>query len=402
MRTRPSSSQLLFALSCSALLVTACGSSDRPSGTKPTNNNSTTNNNTTNNNSTGDCSANPNNCAPNELVGAAPACSCLNVCATGFTWNPSTLVCDPNQTGNDSGTNTNNNTTNNNTTNNNTTNNNTTNNNTTPDGGTMTGQCQTAADCTDMGDVCIDPATADTCSGQADCGCFTPCQPNQAPTGCASGEVCFWNNGGSIPGLCVADQGGQAHGQACQAMFDPAGGLLGDNCATNHYCWGASAQAPTGTCSRLCPPNDSVVCPALGNYACDTSVSQDGSIGLCFEPAPATSDDAAACMSGADCTVSGRCLPEIGGLCGADCSGLKRCGSGSACIPFNAPVNETCVLDCTMGGSSVCAARNANTACHTFGAGTPDAFGLCFPKCVDDMGCLATGVTCNPTTGECS
>ncbi len=391
MRTRSSSSQLLLALSCTALLVSACGGDTRSSGTKPRgSNNNTSNNNNTNNNSATDCSANPLNCAPNELIGAAPGCSCLNVCATGFTWNPASLTCDtvgsPPDAGTppaDAGTNNNN--------------------NNPPDAGMPpVGGCQTASECPDSGDLCVNQMTLATCAGETDCACVTQCQPNQASTGCLAGEACYWTNGTALEGVCVQDQGGQAHGQSCNAMFDPAGGLTGDNCAVNHYCWGASATEPTGTCGRLCPPNNNVVCPALGNYTCDTSVSADGSIGLCFEPAPASSDDGASCMSGADCTVSGRCVTELGGLCAETCGGLARCEAASVCIPFQAPIGEACVLDCTMGDNALCEGRNAATACHRFDDGMGGTFGLCFPKCMDDMTCLQQGQTCNVATGACS
>lgn len=43
----------------------------------------------------GGCTANPNGCAQFELIGAPPACTCLNVCETGYIYNNATMVCDP-------------------------------------------------------------------------------------------------------------------------------------------------------------------------------------------------------------------------------------------------------------------------------------------------------------------
>lgn len=41
------------------------------------------------------CAANPNNCAVHELMTAAPDCACLQLCESGYSWNPATYGCDP-------------------------------------------------------------------------------------------------------------------------------------------------------------------------------------------------------------------------------------------------------------------------------------------------------------------
>ncbi|MCA9551835.1 MAG: hypothetical protein KC933_17490 [Myxococcales bacterium] len=344
------------------------------------NNNNNTNNNNTNNN-TNDCSANPNGCALHELVGAAPACNCLNVCDTGYQWNASTMVCDP--------------------VNNN--NNNNTNNNNTQQGCTVDSDCALGDQCLDVGGQNVGP-----CNGAANCGCFTACTPN-LPTGpmsnCDAGEICIWLDGSTPDGLCVQDAGGGTQGASCSAMFDAMNRQTDSTCAPNYYCWGASPSAPTGLCARFCPAGNNSLCPSFGNYACATSLSQDGSFGLCMNaPLPTASDDAAACTTNADCMISGQCVTEFGGLCAASCSGLSLCAESSFCLNLDLSPNgmnygDGCIRDCTTGGNAVCKAVNTGSACHYYDDGNGGSLGFCLYDCNAAGGC-PTGQTCQ-ANGDC-
>ena len=99
LRTQHRSTLLLASLT--ALGLAACGGESGNTGAKPRPDAGPTdpvdagsNTHPTVDAGSATCSANPNGCAPNELVGPAPACNCLNICAEGFVWNAASMRCD--------------------------------------------------------------------------------------------------------------------------------------------------------------------------------------------------------------------------------------------------------------------------------------------------------------------
>ncbi|MBK6684034.1 MAG: hypothetical protein IPG45_06135 [Deltaproteobacteria bacterium] len=404
MRCTPSPT-LLLAL-CSVTFA-ACGSSDRDGngGSKPGNdagfivpdlgfidagNNNNTDGGGGTDGSTNNCNANPNNCVQNQLIGAFPGCMCLQVCATGFSWNAGANRCDPIGTPDggtpDTGT-------------------------PGPDGGTPDSgvipdsglppptACTTNANCM-AGEECIDPMTANACAGAANCGCFQTCVPNQTTNTCGAGEACLWLWPGTRA-FCVADLGGFTQAQPCTATFDPGGNRQGDDCSLNHFCLGATPTDITGVCSRLCQPGDNGICAASGNYVCVDAGANPNEVGLCLSPVPGFNDIGNTCTTNPNC-MGNLCSQVLAGSCSYACGGLSQCPAQSVCL--NAPQEgPICVSECTFGaaGDTFCSGRNPMTICETLGT-APNTVDVCIPRCTQDAECGNPPATCNTATGHCN
>lgn len=383
-------------LALAAVTFVACGSDDRDNNgtTKPKDGGFSVPDTgvaepdggiTTPDTGTQTCDSNPMGCVANQLKGAPPTCACLQACSTGFTWNAAANRCDvagnpdggtpdggnnpDTGVGTDAGT---------------------------PDSGIVATACTTNANCM-AGEECIQPQNGDLCAGQQDCICLQACTPNQATSTCPVGEACLWLFPGTR-GLCVGETGTQAHGQPCQAMYNGTQ-LVGDNCLTNHYCWGASSMNPTGVCSRFCPPGNNTVCAAAGNFTCTDVGQTPGQIGLCFDPVPAFNDVGNSCTANPNC-MGNLCSQILAGSCSYACDGLAQCPTGSVCL--NAPQEgPICVSECTFGaaGDTFCSGRNPMTICETLGT-APNTVDVCIPRCTQDAECGTT--TCNTTTGHCN
>lgn len=316
----------------------------------------------------GGCAANPNNCAPRELIGAPPSCTCLNVCETGFIWNAATSMCDPVQGGRDGGSG--------------------------ADGGGMA-TCANDTDCqmADPNGVCLNVDGMNPpsrCAGQATCGCFVQCDPfNPMGNVCAgAGGVCSWlGTMGVVPGVCQQDPGGGTQAQMCQTMYDLGGMRQGDSCngAANYFCWGTTPDTPNnGQCASFC--DDTAVpgwCESLGmDYYCDPVGPVDG-IGLCLLNPPNFNDLGTACMAGGTCQ-SGFCSQVLAGSCSASCGGLNNCPANSVCLNAGDPAQGgeglICVPNCTFGDDTTCTTGNPQLVCERFPQMDGSNIDVCIPN----------------------